>query len=169
MKHPLDVVRVGAWNSLFPSRYWDTTLTLVRWCRANKKTVRASQENNNNNKNKNKCQWSCGDCRNGVVLLFVCSCVFCTFAEKKRSSDWPQIWWCNSLIIHVFWYCVVVKCDHLTAKKLNSPGIFGMAYVWHGASLPDLNDKAILVGTSIVYNWRIGEQSHSVRTEPGTE
>ena len=22
------------------------------------------------------------------------------------------------------------------------PGIFGMAGVWHGASLPDLNDKA---------------------------
>ena len=32
--------------------------------------------------------------------------------------------------------------DHLTATKLTSPGIFGMAGVWHGASMPDLNDKA---------------------------
>ena len=41
-------------------------------------------------------------------------------------------------------FSMLCKCesDRLSAMKLNSPGIFSMAGVWHGASLPDLNDKA---------------------------
>ena len=35
----------------------------------------------------------------------------------------------DDLNIHHFFYSVVVKCDHLTAIKLNSPAIFGMAGV----------------------------------------
>ena len=35
-----------------------------------------------------------------------------------------------------------MKFYHLTAIKLTSPGIFGMAGVWHGAPMPELNDNA---------------------------
>ena len=45
-----------------------------------------------------------------------------------------------------FLLCNICKlttfCDHLTAVNLTSPGIFGMAGVWLGAPLPDLNDNA---------------------------
>ena len=37
--------------------------------------------------------------------------------------------------IHFF----IVWNDHLPKIKLTPPGIFGMAGVWHGASLPNLN------------------------------
>ena len=39
-------------------------------------------------------------------------------------------------------FSMLCSCEIWIAIKLTYPGIFGMAGVWHGASLPDLHDKA---------------------------
>ena len=39
-------------------------------------------------------------------------------------------------------YCVVLKCDHLTAIIFTYPGIFGMVVSVTWGFLPDLNGKA---------------------------